>query len=846
MGKRKVEGPGEWLKPRFQGKTFAFAGDVRKYDRERLETILAGEGGQQVKEVSATLDFLVVLDGPAHAPTGAEKKAEQLNRKGASIQTITEAGILDRCTPTAEEALALLRAGAGGIERWNALRGYREARELPLRGADLRGGKLAGVRLWNGKLNRIDFREADLTGAMLKDLSGSRLDGANLTGASLFGVSKCSFDGACLQGASLSSKITGCSFTGADLAGAHSGGSYLDQWRGCDCTGAEMQGFHGNNSTFADVAFRNADLNKAGLADASFSGCDCRAADLRGADLSNASLAGVNLAEARLGQALLVGAKLVKADLRKADLRGANLTNADLRGAKVDGANFEGAVLTGAQLADVNLKKAVGLAQTPPRRGGKLGPCVRRLEEAVRECNGQFEFLVEVPEGLVDLSFRFHTGGQNSYANVELGEKWTSHFCYSLRDALGHEIPKWAHGTFRPESVSVQVPRCALAGEELRRRVIDACCEVFGVDPPTPAELAGKDAAYKAWKAELREQALEELRGGPQGVARWNARARPEKGRPGGFAGADLVGARLKGADLRCQDFSGANLAGADLTEALLPHADFRKARLPEAVLHKADCRSAKFQSADLRGADFTGCRAGGCSLRQAGVQRADFTGADLAEADLCDVDLSVANLTGVALAGAKYDARTRFPAGFVLPEGMRWAGKGTNPHLAGEAVRLAAPLDLPAFLTRLRESTAAGRLDNALKMLCAGAFRLYVRAEADCLTGVVKSQTDPALLYSCRLASDGSFACCTQKLNPCGGLRGALCKHLLVLIVGLARAGQVDLAKVDAWVRVSRKQQPALDRELMSDTFLRYQGAEAGRIDWRPTETIPEDYYAL
>ena len=31
-----------------------------------------------------------------------------------------------------------------------------------------------------------------------------------------------------------------------------------------------------------------------------------------------------------------------------------------------------------------------------------------------------------------------------------------------------------------------------------------------------------------------------------------------------------------------------------------------------------------------------------------------------------------------------------------------------------------------------------------------------------------------------------------------------------------------------------------------MSAIFLRYKGAEAGEIDWRPTETIPEDYYSL
>jgi hypothetical protein len=38
----------------------------------------------------------------------------------------------------------------------------------------------------------------------------------------------------------------------------------------------------------------------------------------------------------------------------------------------------------------------------------------------------------------------------------------------------------------------------------------------------------------------------------------------------------------------------------------------------------------------------------------------------------------------------------------------------------------------------------------------------------------------------------------------------------------------------------------PAIDEEIMSATFLRYKGAEAGEVDWRPTETIPEDFYAM
>ena len=97
---------------------------------------------------------------------------------------------------------------------------------------------------------------------------------------------------------------------------------------------------------------------------------------------------------------------------------------------------------------------------------------------------------------------------------------------------------------------------------------------------------------------------------------------------------------------------------------------------------------------------------------------------------------------------------------------------------------------DFEAFLNRLSSRTDSSRLSKALSMLKAKRFQLYAQVTDDALVGVVKSQTDRDLVYSCRLNQDGSFACCTQNLRPCGGLRGALCKHLLVLIVGLTPPG--------------------------------------------------------
>jgi len=153
---------------------------------------------------------------------------------------------------------------------------------------------------------------------------------------------------------------------------------------------------------------------------------------------------------------------------------------------------------------------------------------------------------------------------------------------------------------------------------------------------------------------------------------------------------------------------------------------------------------------------------------------------------------------------------------------------------------------DYSKFMERLARSIDPARLSKAIAMLKAERFQLFAQVEPNHLVGVVKSQTNPDLVYSCRLGADGTFACCTQNLNACGGLRGALCKHLLVLVVGLSRGGALDPTRAGQWVRASRKQKPLLDKDAMSATFLRYKGAEAGEIDWRPTETIPEDYYAL
>jgi hypothetical protein len=176
----------------------------------------------------------------------------------------------------------------------------------------------------------------------------------------------------------------------------------------------------------------------------------------------------------------------------------------------------------------------------------------------------------------------------------------------------------------------------------------------------------------------------------------------------------------------------------------------------------------------------------------------------------------------------------------------MEWKGKTIRPSLRLVLAAPSAPLTFDTFIQRLESSTEAARLEKALTMLKADRFQLFAEVEDESVTGVVKSQTDKDLVYACRLASGGAYACCTQNLRVCGGLRGGLCKHLLVLLIGLAKAGKLSCSTVDGWVQDSHGQKPSLDQNRMSEVFLKYRGAEAGEVDWRPTETIPEDYYAL
>jgi hypothetical protein len=322
----------------------------------------------------------------------------------------------------------------------------------------------------------------------------------------------------------------------------------------------------------------------------------------------------------------------------------------------------------------------------------------------------------------------------------------------------------------------------------------------------------------------LRDQLLADLRGGGEGVRRWNARP---------FSERQAVGP-LRGVDLGGLDLAGVCLDGLDLDGGWLRESNLSGASLAGTHLEKAWCAGACFQGASFSAARLNGANLCGCDCRAASFAGASLDRATLDGADLCGADLSTASLLDASLARARHDGATRFPPAFVPRAAMTWVGDGP------------VPLKLDLFVRKLDQLVDPGRRSRAIQMLKGERFQLYSAVDAEGLAGVVRSQTTAGVVYSCRLDARGRFGCCSQDLAACLGLRGALCKHLLVLIVGLARAGEVEPETVLAWVEASRACTPTVDTEGMGETLLRYQAAQAGECDWRPTETIPEDYYAL
>jgi uncharacterized protein YjbI with pentapeptide repeats len=421
-----------------------------------------------------------------------------------------------------------------------------------------------------------------------------------------------------------------------------------------------------------------------------------------------------------------------------------------------------------------------------------------------------------------------------------------------LAGAMRQVAGRYPQATLRIDKLYLHVHS---SRAELKKHFARAWAEAAGQAIPTDKDLAAQRKAVKTAQSSAKDDVVALLQSGPKGVAEFNSRPLdPDR----------------RHLDLRKADLSNIDLSGLKVTWMRLDGADLSGSKLVNATAHEPSARyvptsftGAKLLGCDLTGADLSDCKCTDADFSRATLRkailsggtkfRANFSGADLTGIDLSFCDLKGANFTGAVLTGCKledasFDETTKWPKGYTPPPDMKWKGKGPDPRFAPSKREKTKqpPTDFPGFLARLQKATDPAKLQKATAMLKAERFRLFAQVANDHLVGVVKSQSEADRVYSCRLAKDGVYGCCTQNLNVCGGLKGSPCKHLLVLVVGLTQAGELDPATAHAWTQASRGVRPLLDKDAMTETLLRYKGAEAGEVDWRPTETIPEDFYAV
>jgi hypothetical protein len=336
------------------------------------------------------------------------------------------------------------------------------------------------------------------------------------------------------------------------------------------------------------------------------------------------------------------------------------------------------------------------------------------------------------------------------------------------------------------------------------------------------------------------------LHGGPEGIKKWNrltvaVRALMDLSR------AELRGCDLTGVYLPDVTADAASFANANLTNARL-RGSFNKASFAGATLAGAKLTGSAFDAADFTGATLACADLSGSHFRKASFAGADLSGANLTDTSLNGADLTGAVLTDATFNGGWFDKDTKWPAGFVVPPDVTWHGRGTDPRLSGKGKKAVAT-DINGLMARLHKVIDPGRMKRTLDMLKSGKNQLFAEVEPRMVRGIVRSQREEDLVYSSVLIEGGIYACCTPDVEPCMGLRGEPCKHILVLVIGLARAGQLDPALADKWVTAAaggNHRWNKTTRNYVSDTLLKYKGVQAGEVDWRPTETIPEDFYSM
>ncbi|MFX1268337.1 MAG: hypothetical protein ACFFAK_10300, partial [Promethearchaeota archaeon] len=77
-------------------------------------------------------------------------------------------------------------------------------------------------------------------------------------------------------------------------------------------------------------------------------------------------------------------------------------------------------------------------------------------------------------------------------------------------------------------------------------------------------------------------------------------------------------------------------------------------------------------------------------------------------------------------------------------------------------------------------------------------------------------------------------------------GLRGKICKHIILALIATVKSNQGTVNELIKWVDNTKGIKPKLNKPQATAIFVRYENALEGKIEWRPIEILPEDFMAF
>jgi len=153
---------------------------------------------------------------------------------------------------------------------------------------------------------------------------------------------------------------------------------------------------------------------------------------------------------------------------------------------------------------------------------------------------------------------------------------------------------------------------------------------------------------------------------------------------------------------------------------------------------------------------------------------------------------------------------------------------------------------EIQKFLRLISPIANYGRIQRAIKMLKKESFTSFLKKSEGGIYGIIKSQTNKELIYSSSIDKFAGYFCGTQNIRPCGGLRGSVCKHIILLLMAGIKDGLISAEEAADIVRSTEYKKPNYNKEHAKEIIILYQNAVDGTIEWRAVEILPEDLMAF